>query len=257
MSDLRDAYISLTEALIHAGIRTPHPGQRSATSSPGARAAWTSTLIDVDAILVPGGFGVRGIEGKIAGRALCAREQGIPYLGICLGMQLAVIELARNRAGAHRRPTAPSSTRAIRDPVIALITEWPTATAASRSAKRESDLGGTMRLGAQECRLVKQSRIRELYGRDIITERHRHRYEVNNNYLERLQQQGMKISGWSMDDALVEAIELEEHPWFVACQFHPEFTSSPLDGHPLFSGFVRAALDHRQRSGRPLAIHSD
>ncbi len=253
--NLLDAYKSLNEALIHAGIHSRTRVTIRYIDSEELESSDIDKLIGVDAILVPGGFGVRGIEGKLKA-VRHAREQGIPYLGICLGMQLAVIELARNRLGLPQAnstefdPITP-------DPVIGLITEWADRSGSIETREESTDLGGTMRLGAQECRLVKQSRIRELYGRDIITERHRHRYEVNNNYLERLQQQGMKISGWSMDDALVEAIELEDHPWFVACQFHPEFTSSPLDGHPLFSGFVRAALDHRQRSGRPLAIHSD
>jgi len=253
--NLLDAYKSLNEALIHAGIHSRTRVTIRYIDSEELESSDIDKLIGVDAILVPGGFGVRGIEGKLKA-VRHAREQGIPYLGICLGMQLAVIELARNRLGLPQAnstefdPITP-------DPVIGLITEWADRSGSIETREESTDLGGTMRLGAQECRLVKQSKIRELYGRDIITERHRHRYEVNNNYLERLQQQGMKISGWSMDDALVEAIELEDHPWFVACQFHPEFTSTPLDGHPLFSGFVHAALDHRQRSGRPLAIHSD
>lgn len=253
--NLLDAYKSLNEALIHAGIHSRTKVTIRYIDSEEFESADIDQLVGVDAILVPGGFGVRGIEGKL--RAVrYAREQGIPYLGICLGMQLAVIELARNRLGLiHANST--EFDPATPDPVIALITEWTDRSGGIEIREESTDLGGTMRLGAQECRLVKQSKIRELYGNDIITERHRHRYEVNNNYLERLQQQGMKVAGWSMDDALVEVIELENHPWFVACQFHPEFTSSPLEGHPLFSGFVRAALAYRQRSGRPLAINPD
>jgi len=199
----------------------------------------TACLENVDAILVPGGFGERGVEGKVAA-VKYARENKIPYLGICLGMQVAVIEYARHVAGL---PKANSSEfdKSTPDPVIALITEWTTADGSIEKRSDSSDLGGTMRLGGQECRLQTGTRVRELYGKDIIMERHRHRYEFNNNYLERLQKAGLVISGKSMDDSLVEVVELADHPWFIACQFHPEFTSTPRDGHPLFSGFISAA----------------
>jgi CTP synthase len=197
----------------------------------------------VHAILVPGGFGMRGVEGKIL-TVQYARENKIPYLGICLGMQVAVIEYARNLAGlndAHSTEFKPEC----KDPVVALISEWVTADGAVEQRDEHSDLGGTMRLGAQQCRLVPGSTAHSCYGQDVITERHRHRYEVNTNYLEQLQSAGLKITGRSMDGELVEMIEVPDHPWFVACQFHPEFTSTPRDGHPLFTGFVNAALAHQ------------
>jgi CTP synthase len=199
-------------------------------------------LEKVDAILVPGGFGDRGTEGKIA-TVKFARERKVPYLGICLGMQVAVIEFARNKASlAGANSTELSKNPA--HPVIGLITEWRTESGEVERRDASSDLGGTMRLGAQECRLVAGTKARELYGKDVIVERHRHRYEVNNNYLPQLEAAGLVISGRSMDNNLVEMVEIPDHPWFVACQFHPEFTSSPRDGHPLFGGFIKAALTH-------------
>jgi len=191
---------------------------------------------------VPGGFGDRGTEGKIT-TVKYAREHRIPYLGICLGMQVAVIEYARHKAGlegAHSTELRKQPAH----PVIGLITEWRTESGAIERRDASSDLGGTMRLGAQECRLEPGSRAHALYGSDVIVERHRHRYEVNNNYLPQLEAAGLKISGRSIDNNLVEVVEIPDHPWFVACQFHPEFTSSPRDGHPLFSGFIKAALTH-------------
>lgn len=195
------------------------------------------------AILVPGGFGERGVEGKIM-TVQYARENKIPYLGICLGMQVAVIEYARHMAGmddANSTEFRKNTTH----PVIALITEWLNEKGEIEQRDENSDMGGTMRLGGQECRLKEGSHSRELYGSEVITERHRHRYEFNNQYLETLEQAGLMIAGKSMDDKLVEVVEIEDHPWFVACQFHPEFTSNPRDGHPLFTGFIRAAREHQ------------
>ncbi len=239
--DLADAYKSLNEALYHAGL---HTGTRvkiryiesEAVENQGAR-----VLQGADAILVPGGFGERGIEGKIAA-ARYARESKIPYLGICLGMQVAAIEYARNVVGladAHSTEFAPNSPH----PVIALVTEWQDASGRVERRSHSSNLGGTMRLGVQKCRLVAGSRSRALYNAELISERHRHRYEFNNNYREPLMAKGMSIAGMSEDGELVEMVELPEHPWFVGCQFHPEFTSTPRDGHPLFEGFIRAARE--------------
>ncbi|HET8817536.1 MAG TPA: gamma-glutamyl-gamma-aminobutyrate hydrolase family protein, partial [Pseudidiomarina sp.] len=205
-------------------------------------------LADVDAILVPGGFGERGIEGKILA-AQYAREQKIPYLGICLGMQVALIESARNvamLAGANSSEFNPKTEH----PVVGLINEWMDEKGQKELRDQNSDLGGTMRLGAQPCHLEPDTRARELYGEDEIRERHRHRYEVNGTYIERLEAAGLKISGWSFDKRLVEVIEIPDHPWFVAAQFHPEFTSTPRDGHPLFRGFIEAAgVYKKQRRG--------
>ena len=201
----------------------------------------------IDAILVPGGFGDRGTEGKIA-TVRHARENAIPYLGICLGMQVAVIEYARNKAGlddANSSELKPGCAH----PVIGLITEWQTESGAIERRDANSDLGGTMRLGAQQCHLVPGTLAHSVYGADEITERHRHRYEVNNTYVPQLEAAGLRISGYSADKSLVEMVEIPDHPWFVACQFHPEFTSSPRDGHPLFSGFIAAALLHADSRG--------
>ncbi len=241
--DLTEAYKSLSESLIHAGIHTHTKVKIQYVDSEQIEKEGTACLENVDAILVPGGFGERGVEGKVA-TVKFARENKIPYLGICLGMQVAVIEYARHVAGLSK---ANSSEFEINtpDPVIALITEWTAADGSVEKRTDASDLGGTMRLGGQECRLQPATRVRELYGKEVIVERHRHRYEFNNNYLERLQTAGLVISGKSMDDSLVEVVELADHPWFVACQFHPEFTSTPRDGHPLFSGFITAAREHR------------
>jgi CTP synthase len=236
--DFKDSYISLTEALRHAGIQTRTRIDIFYVEAADLETDGIGCLSDVDAILVPGGFGDRGIEGKI--RAVkFAREKGIPYLGICLGLQVAVIEFARDVVGlegAQSTEFAPDTPH----PVIALITEWQDAKGTRQERSAESELGGTMRLGAQRCNLKAGTHAREIYGRDTIYERHRHRYEFNNRYMERLERGGMVFSGIS-DDGLVEVIELPEHPWFVACQFHPEFTSNPRDGHPLFTSFVTAA----------------
>ncbi|MDZ7663166.1 CTP synthase [Thiohalophilus sp.] len=237
--ELTESYKSLSEALIHAGLHTRSRVNIQYVDSEEIEREGTACLQGMDAILVPGGFGERGVEGKIAA-VRYAREQRIPYLGICLGMQVAVIEFARHVAGldkAHSTEFEPATP----DPVIALITEWVNADGKRETRGQNSDLGGTMRLGAQQCRLEEGSRAREIYGHEIINERHRHRYEFNNNYRDKLSQAGLKLVGTSLDGNLVEVVELEDHPWFIACQFHPEFTSTPRDGHPLFSSFIRAA----------------
>jgi len=236
--DLQDSYISLSQALVHAGVKIGTRVNIRYIESTQIEDSGTGVLEDVDAIVIPGGFGERGVEGKVAAVRF-ARERRVPYLGICLGMQAAVIEFARHQAGLG----AANSTEFEPDtphPVIALITEWQDLDGSRHERGETSDLGGSMRLGAQECRLGPGTRVRELYGADVIRERHRHRYEFNNGYLERLTDAGLVFSGFSVD-GLVETIELPDHPWFVACQFHPEFTSNPRDGHPLFIGFIRAA----------------
>ncbi|SMF94670.1 CTP synthase [Methylomagnum ishizawai] len=238
-----DAYKSLTEALIHAGIHTKTKVEIRFIESEEIEDKGTGALEGVDAILVPGGFGERGIEGKISA-VKYAREHKIPYLGICLGMQVAVIEFARDVAGlegAHSTEFLPKTPH----PVIALITEWQDDSGQIEQRGPHSDLGGSMRLGGQKCRLVTGSLAHRVYGKDVITERHRHRYEFNNNYLKALEEAGMKVCGKSLDGRLVEAIEIPDHPWFLACQFHPEFTSTPRGGHALFTGFVRAAGEYR------------
>lgn len=239
-----DAYKSINEALIHAGIRNKLKVKITYIDSELIEDEGTARLKDVDAILVPGGFGERGVEGKIA-TVRYARENKIPYLGICLGMQTAVIEFARNVAnleGAHSTEFLPNSPH----PVIGLITEWMGDCGNVQTRDENSDLGGTMRLGSQQCRLLQDTLAFSIYQKDVITERHRHRYEFNNQYIERLEAGGMRFSGKSIDGRLVEVIEIPEHPWFIACQFHPEFTSTPRRGHPLFSGFVQAAFEHRK-----------
>jgi len=248
---IRDSYLSLNEALTHAGVQTRTRVRIHFIESTDIEERGTGVLEGMDAILVPGGFGERGIEGKIAA-VRHARENGIPYLGICLGMQLAVIEYGRN---VLRLDGANSTefNRAGPHPVIALITEWQDTARGSQARDESSDKGGTMRLGAQDVRLVDGSRARSLYGREVIRERHRHRYEFNNGYLERYRGGGMGITGLS-PDGLVEIVELAGHPWFLATQFHPEFTSNPRDGHPLFTGFVAAARTRRSLvSGAPAA----
>ena len=241
---LADSYKSLTEALTHAGIHTRTRINISYVDSEEIETTGTECLREMDAILVPGGFGNRGIDGKIAAIKY-ARENHIPYLGICLGMQLAVIEYARNQLG-FQDANSTEFERETKHPVIALITEWMEQDGTIEQRDEGTDLGGTMRLGGQQCQLLEGSRVRELYGQDIITERHRHRYEFNNRYKTQLEEAGMNFTGLSMDDQLIEIIELADHPWFVACQFHPEFTSTPRDGHPLFSGFVAAASRYRE-----------
>jgi len=237
--NLTESYKSLSEALIHAGIHTRTRVKIHYVDSEDIENSGTACLEGMDAILVPGGFGERGVEGKIAA-VRYARENDIPYLGICLGMQVAVIEFARHVAGlegAHSTEFVPEA----KHPVIALITEWKEKDGSVERRDQSSDLGGTMRLGGQPCKLAEGSLVRECYGRDEIVERHRHRYEFNNNYRRQLEQAGLRLAGVSLDGNLVEVVEIAEHPWFIACQFHPEFTSTPRDGHPLFTGFVRAA----------------
>ena len=238
-SDLK----SLSEALLHAGVQTRTRVNIRYVDSERITTEGTHLLDGVDAILVPGGFGERGIEGKIQ-TVQYARTHKIPYLGICLGMQVAVIEFARNIAGlkdAHSTEFDPRTPH----PVIALITEWKTAEGKIEVRNAQGDLGGTMRLGGYTCHLQPGSRSHNLYAKDTIVERHRHRYEFNNNYRELLQQHGLVIAGTSEDGSLVEVVELPDHPWFVGVQFHPEFTSTPRDGHPLFTGYIQAARDSR------------
>ena len=237
--DLTESYKSLSEALIHAGIHTSVGIKIHYVDSESIETNGVGALIGMDAILVPGGFGKRGVEGKMLAINY-ARVNKVPYLGICLGMQLAVIEYARNVAGlqgAHSTEFEPETPH----PVIALITEWQGRDGRVEQRDENSNLGGTMRLGGQECVLLAGSVVREVYGADRVVERHRHRYEVNNHYLPRIEAAGMRVSGLSAKDALCEMIELPGHPWFVGCQFHPEFTSTPRNGHPLFNAFVSAA----------------
>ena len=239
---VRDSYISLNEALVHGGLKTRTRVNIHYLEATDLEAGGMHALKGMDAILVPGGFGERGIEGKI--RAIqYARENGIPYLGICLGMQLAIVEYGRNVLGLDQANSTEFN-RATPHPVIALITEWQDAAKGAQARDEASGKGGTMRLGAQDVLLAEGSLARALYGRDVIRERHRHRYEFNNGYLDRYRDSGVRFSGFSRDE-LVEIVELPAHPWFVATQFHPEFTSTPRDGHPLFAGFVRAARNYR------------
>ncbi len=238
--DLQDAYISLNEALKHAGIQTKTQVNIHFLDSEDLERDGCGALTNMHAILVPGGFGERGIEGKIAA-ARFARENKIPYLGICLGLQVAVVDYARavaGLAGAHSTEFDPETGH----PVIGLITEWRDRSGQTEERDENSDLGGTMRLGGQECSLTPGSLAATSYDSDVIVERHRHRYEFNNNYREVLEKAGMVFSGWSMD-GLAEIVELPAHPWFLACQFHPEFTSNPRTGHPLFTGFITAARE--------------
>jgi CTP synthase len=237
--DLTESYKSLSEALTHAGIHTGVGIKIHYVDSESIEKAGTGVLEGMDAILVPGGFGKRGVEGKIQAIRY-ARLNRVPYLGICLGMQLAVIEYARDvvgLAGAH----STEFDQATPHPVIALITEWQDRDGSVEQRDENSNLGGTMRLGGQECLLRDGSEVRRVYGNERILERHRHRYEVNNHYLPRIEASGMRVSGVSAKEGLCEMIELPGHPWFVGCQFHPEFTSTPRAGHPLFNAFVRAA----------------
>jgi len=240
--NLKDAYISLTEALMHAGLRTRTRVKLDFIEATDVEKRGTDCLDGADAILVPGGFGERGIEGKIQA-VRYAREHGVPYLGICLGMQLAIIEFARDVAGLEGAHSTEFD-RGTPHPVIALITEWQDQKGTIEARTEQSNLGGTMRLGAQEVRVSHGSLAHEIYGADAIRERHRHRFEFNNNYLQKLMNAGLRFSGFSRD-GLVEIIELPHHPFFIASQYHPEFRSTPRDGHPLFTGFIRAARDHR------------
>lgn len=242
--DLTEAYKSLNEALMHAGIHTLTRVQLHYIDSEIIEQDGTSCLAEMDAILVPGGFGNRGVEGKITAVSY-ARKNNIPYFGICLGMQVAVIEYARHVANL---PDAHSSEfkKETPNPVIALITEWKSADGQTEKRDIDSDKGGTMRLGGQVCQLKPESLAQRLYATDKITERHRHRYEFNNNYLEKLEAAGLNISGRSEDGTLVEVVEVADHPWFFACQFHPEFTSTPRDGHPIFIDYIKTARELKE-----------
>ncbi|WP_460453720.1 CTP synthase [Arenimonas aestuarii] len=241
--DHQDAYKSLSEALKHGGLRQRTRVKLKWLESEQVEKDGDAVLSDVDAILVPGGFGDRGFEGKVL-TAQYAREHNVPYFGICYGMQAAVVDYARHVAGLEGANSTEND-RNCAHPVIGLITEWRTASGEIERRDETSDLGGTMRLGLQEQRLKPGTRSRELYGKDVVGERHRHRYEFNNRYRTQLEDAGLVISAKSMDDLLVEMVELPGHPWFIACQAHPEFLSTPRDGHPLFIGFIRAAREFK------------
>ena len=245
--ELPDAYKSINEALLHAGIT--HKTKVNIEYVDAEKLETDNNLLaslkSLDGILVPGGFGERGTLGKMQAITY-ARENDVPYLGICLGMQLSVIEYAMNVLKIDANST--EFDRKTAEPIIGLITEWTDERGELQIRSDDSDMGGTMRLGAQKAELVEGTKLKEIYGSSVITERHRHRYEMNNRYIEPLQSAGMQVSGYSAKQHLVESVEIAEHPWFIAVQFHPEFTSSPRDGHPLFASFVGAAIDHKARS---------
>ncbi|WP_372626071.1 CTP synthase [Arsukibacterium sp.] len=243
--ELPDAYKSVNEALGHAGLKNRVTVNIKYIDSQDVESKGVAMLSGLDGILVPGGFGERGVEGKIVA-AQYAREHEVPYLGICLGMQVALIEYARNvagMAGAH----STEFNKETAYPVVGLITEWLDAAGSVETRSDESDLGGTMRLGSQNCNLVDNTKAREIYGKAVIQERHRHRYEVNNNLRPKLEEAGLVVSGLSADNQLVEMVEIPSHPFFVAGQFHPEFNSTPRDGHPLFQAFVAAAYKFQKK----------
>jgi CTP synthase len=248
--DLQDSYKSLSEALIHAGIHTRTKVKIHYLDSESIEQNGIEALKDMDAVLVPGGFGKRGIEGKIAA-VKYARENRVPYLGICLGMQIAAIEIARDKCGlegANSTEFDPDTPH----PVIALITEWQNHDGRVERRDAQSNLGGTMRLGAQPCTVKRNTLAFRIYGKETVAERHRHRYEVNNHYVSRLESAGLVISAKTKAEDLTEMAELADHPWFFGCQYHPEFTSTPREGHPLFISFVKAALErHAQRTQEP------
>lgn len=245
--ELPDAYKSVNEALLHAGIQNRVKVQIDYVNAEELESQDVNEVLkDADAILVPGGFGERGTEGKMQAIQF-ARENGVPFLGICLGMQLAVIEYARNVAGIADA-TSTEFNRSTKSPLIGLITEWLDERGEVQQRSADSDLGGTMRLGAQKSELVAGTKTAEVYGSEEIIERHRHRYEMNNRYIPVLEEKGMKISGYSPVQHLVETVEIPAHPWFIAVQFHPEFTSSPRDGHPLFASFIDAAKKQYQKT---------
>lgn len=243
-TDYADSYKSLNEALIHAGIQTRTKVNIVYIDAETLEQNGVAALDGMDAILVPGGFGSRGTEGMILA-AQYARVHKVPYLGICLGMQIAIIEFARHQLNL-RDASSTEFNRATFAPVIALVSEWVDRDGQIEQRTHQDDMGGTMRLGSQACQLRPDSKARQIYGKDQIVERHRHRYEVNNHYVPRLEDAGLVIASRSVDQKLVEMIELPNHPWFIACQFHPEFTSTPRRGHPLFTGFINAALDYQQ-----------
>lgn len=243
--DLTEAYKSLNEALHHAGLQNRRDVNINYIDAEDIEKEGVSLLKDVDAILVPGGFGERGVEGKIQA-VQYARENNVPYLGICLGMQVALIEFARNVCGmadAHSTEMTMNTTH----PVVALITEWLNEDGVIEVRDEDSDLGGTMRLGAQTCVLQPGTLARKLYDAEEIVERHRHRYEVNNVFIDEMLEKGLVVSGKSVDNELVEMVEIPDHPWFLSCQFHPEFTSTPREGHPLFKGFIEAAVKYHEK----------
>ena len=239
--DLTESYKSLSEALIHAGIHTETKVNIHYFDSEEIEKNGADCLGNMSAVLVPGGFGIRGIEGKVEA-VRYARENNVPYLGICLGMQIAVIEFARHKANM-KGANSTEFDQNTAFPVIGLITEWQDENGDTQTRNSDSHLGGTMRLGGQECELEKGSRSQKIYGAERVTERHRHRYEVNNKLIGEIEKAGLTISGRSHDGSLVEMVEISDHPWFVACQFHPEFTSTPRDGHPLFESFISAAKE--------------
>ncbi len=246
--DHKDAYKSVGEALKHGGIRQrTRVNLKWLESQDIERDGADKALAGVDGILVPGGFGDRGFEGKVLA-SRHAREQRLPYFGICYGMQAAVVDVARHLAGLEGANSTENDRRTPH-PVIGLITEWRTASGEVERRSEDSDLGGTMRLGLQEQRLTPGTLARELYGQDVVGERHRHRYEFNNRYRTQLEDAGLVIAAKSMDDLLVEMVELPDHPWFIACQAHPEFQSTPRHGHPLFVGFIRAAREYKVNAG--------
>lgn len=248
--DHQDAYKSVGEALKHGGLRQRTRVNLKWLEAQELENSGLDALAGVDGILVPGGFGDRGFEGKVLS-AKYAREHGVPYFGICYGMQAAVVDYARHIAGLEGANSTENDKQSPH-PVIGLITEWRTASGETETRDERSDLGGTMRLGLQEARLKPGTLARELYGKDVVAERHRHRYEFNNRYRTQLEDAGLVISAKSMDDLLVEMIELppSQHPWFLACQAHPEFLSTPREGHPLFVGFIRAAREHKANEGK-------
>lgn len=243
--DLTESYKSLNEALTHAGVSNRVRVVIDYFDSEELEANGVQCLEKMDAVLIPGGFGTRGIDGKIAA-VRYAREQNVPYLGICLGMQVAIIEVARNVLGLARANSTEFDANTP-FPVVGLITEWQAADGSMEQRSAASDLGGTMRLGGQLCKLATGSLVRELYNKPDIVERHRHRYEVNNHFRSQIGAAGLRIAGLSVDDNLIEIVEMENHPWFVGCQFHPEFTSDPRAGHPLFAGFIKAAIQYQQQ----------
>jgi CTP synthase len=247
--DHQDAYKSLAEALKHGGLRQRTKVRLRWLESTDVEQNGEKVLEGVDGILVPGGFGDRGFEGKVR-TAQYAREHGMPYFGICYGMQAAVVDYARHVLG-YADANSTENDKQSQHPVIGLITEWRTASGEVERRSEESDLGGTMRLGLQDQRIKPGTLARDLYGKDVVGERHRHRYEFNNRYLNELENAGLVISAKSMDETLVEMVELprNKHPWFLACQAHPEFLSTPRDGHPLFVGFIRAAREHKAQAG--------
>ena len=243
--DFKDSYISLSEALRHAGFKNKKNVEITYVESEDIQKNGTDCLSEMDAILIPGGFGDRGIEGMIQSIEY-ARKNNIPFLGICLGMQAAVIEYARNVLG-HNDANSTEFNEDTSSPVIAMITEWMNQDGTTENRDETSDLGGTMRLGAQECLFKEGTKAKKIYDAESVIERHRHRYEFNNTYLEELQKEGLVFSGFSRD-GLAEMIEIVDHPWFIACQFHPEFTSSPLRGHPLFQSFIKAAVEYSKKN---------